>query len=309
MTALLQPLDAAFFAPFKKLLRRCVGKFMLQCGRTLGSVSPPDKPAYLKDCLSKKNISNVLIKKWIPTCLMGVSPRFVRTGWSNICKSVFPQLGELPHGLQSVYMSPILETPFFEGIFKKAEEWPNFNDTPRLKDALHGFDYDNYPIATLKKWCDERGLAYESGARRPALLEILQSYEKQIDEGPEFQTPAEFEEEEETNEPEDNADGIITYTDGENEVDNTDADQQAEIEAASPESPPDVDVLYEIEKFVKVVDEEKNTVEVKWPCYSSRHNTVESMERLSHELEEEQFNALLDAIEPQHKERAKKRRR
>ena len=305
MTGKLQPLDVAFFAPFKKLLRRSVGRFMLECGKTLGSLAPHDKPTYRKQCLAKKNISNILIKKWIPTCLKGLSPRFVRTGFTDVCKSVFPELGNLEHGLHYLHLGLKLDTRSWELTLKKACEWPNFNETAKLKDALHGFSFDHYSVAFLQNLCRERGIEFDGSPRKHVLVELLQSYEKQIDNDTEFRTPAEFEHGDETNLPEDTTDEIITYTEEDCEDDDAEADQEPEIE---PVTPANVDALYEIERFVKVIDGE-NAIEVKWANWSSKHNTEEPIEKLFHDLGKRQFDAFFGAIEEQHKERPKKRRR
>jgi hypothetical protein len=52
MTSVLQPLDKEFFAPFKKLLKSAVSRYLLQCDTNMSLLSDEERRAYIKGCLT-----------------------------------------------------------------------------------------------------------------------------------------------------------------------------------------------------------------------------------------------------------------
>lgn len=92
MTSVLQPLDRQFFAPFKKVIKSSVARYMLKCSARMDDLSEEEKKLYIKDCMKKQNILNCLTYDWIPSALKALSTRIIRQGWTDICSWAFPQM-------------------------------------------------------------------------------------------------------------------------------------------------------------------------------------------------------------------------
>lgn len=260
MTGVLQPLDLTFFGPFKSLLKLSVARFLADCGRSLATLQAEEKPEYLKQCMAKKNILRRLTYQWLPTALKSMSARVVRNGFHNMCKAGFEHLEE---GLSS---EVDLHSTFWDGHLRTAEQWPSFEQRPKLKDKVYGDKLINYNLPYLRGLC--RDYKLKVSGDKPELLERLGNYKTRTEDHKEFQPPAEITEGEESEGEgdEDGADSIITYQE-EDAATEIPGDDDEDYSCGSVDNH-----MYEIDHFVGYITE--NDIEVKWKGYSTYHNTI-----------------------------------
>lgn len=170
-----------------------------------------------------------------------------------------------------------MTSTYWRAFVEKASKWPNFHETPKLKDMLHGNSLSHYNIPCLQAMCLARVLP--TSGRKDDLIERLEVYRATVEENPEFIAPAEQrddgQDESAVNGSLDAPDNLIIF----GEMDDPPAGED-EVEDLAPA---EAEGLYEIEKFVRYI-EDTDEMEVKWRGYSRRHNTNESCSKLKVDL-------------------------
>lgn len=264
---------------------------------------------------------NCLTHNWIPFCLKGLSTRLIRKGWTEMCEWSFPQLDKGLHRYVYIVTSVLdtssialhrcssevdLMSPYWLAYTEKAAKWPNFHETPKLKDMLYGNSLDHYSIPYLRGLCRARILPV--AGKKSDLIARLEAYQVTVEENEEFVgVENQLNDEDDDNiagEAEDVLDNLVVFEEADS---NAVADPVGELELEA-DTPEETDDLYEIEKFIKYIEDDDEMV-VKWRGYSGRHNTHEPCDKLRVDLGVRQFDIFCRQLEELYKEKPVKKRK
>jgi hypothetical protein len=192
---------------------------------------------------------------------------------------------------------------FWQTLAAKAETWPSFHDTPKLKDKLHGDDLDHYSIPYLKNLCRERNLGV--GGRKPELVARLERYKCDVEENPDFQEQLQ----ESFDKLGDTSNDFIRFEReniGEESAET--GPREAEVEDTAEEDAGLSRQIFEVEKFVKY-SEDSDEMLVKWKGYSAKHNSFEPCKMLEIDLGKNLFRELARPVQDLYKGTAPKARK